>query len=148
MTLKPEERSRLLDAARSMLPRAYAPYSRFPVGAALLTGDGEIVTGCNVENSSFGLAICAERNALAAAVARGHRRIRAVAVVSEAPHPVAPCGACRQVLAEFNPDMIVLSEGQKGDVQQWTLRDLLPHGFTGGDIQAAHEGRAAPRRSS
>lgn len=134
MPLTPEERSKLIESARLMLSRAYAPYSHFPVGAALLTDNGEIIAGCNVENSSFGLTICAERNAVAAAVARGHRKFRAVAVAASPVDPVSPCGACRQVLAEFNPDMVVISVGCDGRVQEWTLKELLPAGFSPDDL--------------
>lgn len=134
MTLPPNIQMKLIDAARLMLNRAYAPYSNFPVGAALLADNGEIITGCNVENSSYGLTICAERNAVAAAVARGQRRFQAIAIAASPKQPVSPCGACRQFLAEFNPDMTVISVGSGREIKEWTIRELLPAGFSPDDL--------------
>src|SRR5579864_6622228 len=94
----------LLRAARSASRQAYCPYSRFAVGAALLSADGRVFAGCNVENASYGLTICAERNAIFQAVAAGERRIQAIAIYTPTPTPSAPCGACRQVLYEFGPE--------------------------------------------
>jgi cytidine deaminase len=121
----------LMDAARSAVGRAYAPYSNFPVGAAALTSDGAIVSGCNVENASYGLTICAERVALTTAVAAGHREIVAIAVTSPRVEQVTPCGACRQFMNEFAPadrELIVLLEGGV-DPEAVPLGDLLPKGF-------------------
>jgi cytidine deaminase len=118
----------LVDAARAAMGRAYCPYSRFAVGAALEADDGRVFTGCNVENASLGLTICAERSAVAAAVAAGVRRFRRLVVVAEAEPPVSPCGACRQVLAEFGADLTVESVGQVGR-RRWTVRQLLPDQF-------------------
>jgi len=109
---------------------AYAPYSSFPVGAAVLTREGGIFTGCNVENASYGLTVCAERNALARAVSEGHREILAIAIAADTPEPVSPCGACRQVLAEFNPRMKVIMLGRGGRRSVSTLDRLLPGAFT------------------
>jgi cytidine deaminase len=117
-------------AAEAARARAYAPYSGFHVGAALETAEGVIVTGCNVENASYGLTICAERSAVAAAVLLGARRFTRLALVSDAEAPVSPCGACRQVLLEFGGDLVI--ESYAGDqMMRWTARDLLPDGFTG-----------------
>jgi cytidine deaminase len=135
MIVSTESHAPLLDAARAALERAYAPYSGFRVGAAVLA-DGDFFAGCNVENASYGLTICAERVAVFAAVAAGRRRIAAVAVVSEAPAPTAPCGACRQVLYEFGPDMTVLLAA--GDaVISATLGALLPMAFGPDDLAGA-----------
>lgn len=122
----------LVAAARAALRRAYAPYSRFRVGAALLSRDGRVFTGCNVENASYGLTICAERSAVFAAIGAGARKFRAVAVVADGPRPPYPCGACRQVLAEFlPPDGIVLVAPARrtAAAERFALRDLLPHRF-------------------
>lgn len=119
----------LADAAKQASAQAYCPYSRFPVGAALLTDDGTIITGCNVENASYGLTICAERNAVFHAVALGHRRIVAVAIYTPTPTPSAPCGACRQVLNEFGPDAEVVSVCDGPDILRRRLGELLPEAF-------------------
>ncbi len=124
-------RTRLVAAARKVRTAAHAPYSQFLVGAAVIDDRGLIHVGCNVENASFGLTICAERNAVAAAVAAGARRIRAVAVVTAAKPPASPCGACRQVLAEFAPDQApVFMAGPRGaDCVTSSLGLLLPGAF-------------------
>jgi len=127
----------LVKEADEARPRAYAPYSNFFVGAALVTDDGRHFTGENVENASYGLSICAERVAAATAVAAGARRIEAIAITSSAPHPTPPCGACRQFLYEFNPDMLVISESPSGEREQWRLSDLLPDGFGPVNLEAS-----------
>ena len=114
-----------------MRRRAYAPYSKYTVGAALIGKSGKVYLGCNVENASYGLAICAERNAVAQAVAAGERAFRAIAISASGPEPVPPCGMCRQTLAEFmSADAIVISENHRGRVAAWTVGELLPHAFT------------------
>jgi cytidine deaminase len=123
----------LLKAAELARKQAYAPYSRFAVGAALLAVDGTIYTGCNVENASYGLGICAERNALAHAVSCGATHFTAVAVVTD--NGVTPCGACRQVLAEFAPQMTVIVADTNGNRQVYSLSDLLPAAFGPDQLQ-------------
>ncbi|MHB0868402.1 MAG: cytidine deaminase [Chloroflexota bacterium] len=120
---------RLREAAQAAAERAYAPYSGFKVGAALLTEGGEIFSGCNVENASYSLTICAERNALFRSVAGGHRRVIAVAVYTPTVDPTPPCGACRQVLSEFGPEAEVLCFSAEGGVLRARLSELLPHSF-------------------
>jgi cytidine deaminase len=117
----------LIAAAAAVRERAYAPYSRFLVGAALCAADGTIFAGCNVENASYGLTICAERNAIAQAIAAGARDFTAVAVVSE--NGVTPCGACRQVLVEFGPEMTVIVVDLRGRRRIYTLAELLLDAF-------------------
>ncbi len=122
----------LARAARAARRRAYAPYSQFRVGAAVLTGSGKIITGCNVENASYGLSMCAERVAIQRAVAEGHRRIKAVAVA--APGSAMPCGACRQVMREFGITHVVIA-GTRGTARLHTLADLLPAAFGPADLR-------------
>lgn len=122
------DKSALLAAAVAAAGESYAPYSKFPVGAALLTASGEIITGGNVENASYGLTICAERAAVFRAVAEGHREFQALAL--SVPGGGAPCGACRQVLHEFSPDLPILIGDESGVlVREITLPELLPHSF-------------------
>jgi cytidine deaminase len=124
----------LVTRARSARERGYAPYSAFLVGAAVRTHDGRVFEGANVENASYGVTICAERVAAASAVAAGARRIEAIAVVGGTARPASPCGACRQFLFEFNPDMLVVSETPGGQRTQWRLSQLLVDGFGPGDL--------------
>jgi cytidine deaminase len=131
-TVDPATRERLLDAALEVANRAYAPYSGFSVGAALLTEAGNIFQGCNVENASYGLTNCAERTAIFTAVAsEGAQtmKIRAIAVVTASGEPATPCGACRQVISEFNPDAQVIFRSESG-IESLSVRELLPLGFT------------------
>ena len=118
----------LVTAARAAQTRAYAPYSNFRVGAALEGENGAVYVGCNVENASYGLTICAERAAVCAAVAAGAQRFRRAVVVSDTDPPAAPCGACRQVLSEFGRDFRVDAVGPQGSAS-WTMAELLPAAF-------------------
>jgi cytidine deaminase len=121
-----------LKAAAKASKKAYAPYSKFHVGAALLTDRGEIITGCNVENASYGLTICAERNAIFAAVARGIRKFKAVAIVASGKQMPFPCGACRQVLVEFcgkDTPVYIAPVRKLSQYDESTLGDLLPRSF-------------------
>jgi cytidine deaminase len=135
----------LMDMAREAAQRAYAPYSGFRVGAAILSSDGgECFTGCNVENASYGLTICAERVAAGSAVAAGHRELETVAVYADGPELPMPCGACRQFLAEFNPKMVVIvSNGSS--VRTHRLDELLPYSF-GPAVLQSPEAKRKPQR--
>jgi cytidine deaminase len=128
-------KKRLLKAARDAAKRAYAPYSNFKVGAAVLTEKGSLITGCNIENASYGLTICAERSAISSAVNQEgeNMRIRALAVISESRSPCSPCGACRQVIFEFGPEATVIFQGKKG-LKEMHISKLLPRGFIGRKI--------------
>ncbi|EDY16093.1 cytidine deaminase [Chthoniobacter flavus Ellin428] len=121
----------LLTAASEVRTKAYAPYSRFQVGAALRTKSGRVFCGCNVENLSFGLTICAERAAVFAAVAAGETEFEAIAVVADSVQPVTPCGACRQVLAEFAPELKVCSANLRDERYETSIAELLPRAKEG-----------------
>jgi cytidine deaminase len=126
----------LVQAARVMLPRAYAPYSGFSVGAALLNEDGMIRPGVNIENASYPLSVCAERNAVATMIMSGYKKVLAVAVATNAQTPTPPCGGCRQVLWEFgDPDTPVVAEGANGVRARWRLGELLPDAFGPDDLR-------------
>ena len=131
--LSSRERKQLLAAARRVTRHAYAPYSRFRVGAALLTTKGEVFAGCNVENASYGLTNCAERTAIFSAIAdSGRLEIRAMAVVNDQGVACSPCGACRQVIYEFGPQAVVLFPTASG-WKEASIRQLLPEGFRLGE---------------
>jgi cytidine deaminase len=119
----------LLDAANEVRERAYAPYSRFRVGAALLTKSGEVVTGCNVENASYGLSVCAERAAIVRAVAEGHDAFDTLAVITGTSPPAPPCGTCLQTLSEFADDLRVIIANDTGEKVHLSLKALLPFRF-------------------
>jgi len=119
----------LREAALRALDNAYAPYSSFRVGAALRTRGGEVVIGCNMENSAYGLALCAETLAVASAVSQGLTDFEEIAIATEDSEPTPPCGACRQVLNEFAPNIKVSSYTRDGKEAVWTLEELLPHAF-------------------
>lgn len=124
------EETRLRERALAAMQRAYAPYSQFRVGAALLGSDGSVSEGCNIENASFSATICAERSAVGAAVSRGIRDFNTLVIATEAPEPTPPCGVCRQVLVEFAPHLQIISVTAGGAEARWTLGELLPHAFT------------------
>jgi cytidine deaminase len=119
----------LREAALRALDNAYAPYSNFRVGAALRARNGEVITGCNVENSVNGLAMCAETLAVASAVSRGLTDFAEIAIVTDDSEPTPPCGACRQVLNEFAPNIKISSYTREGKEATWTLNELLPNAF-------------------
>jgi cytidine deaminase len=129
MATKAETKASLREAAMRALDNAYAPYSNFRVGAALRTTDGRLITGCNMENSAYGLAICAETLAVASAVSQGLTEFDEIAIATEDSEPTPPCGACRQVLSEFAPRIRISSYTRAGKEASWTLDELLPHAF-------------------
>lgn len=122
-------RRRLEKAARLAAKSSYSPYSKFRVGAAILTSSGKIFSGCNVENASYGLCNCAERTAIFSAAAAGERVVKAVAVYTPTAAPTSPCGACRQVINEFGPDALIISICDSAETIETTLNQLLPHAF-------------------
>ena len=124
-----EKGASLREAALGALDNAHAPYSNFPVGAALRARNGQVITGCNVENSAFGLAICAETLAMAYAVSQGLSDFEEIAIATDDSEPTPPCGACRQVLNEFAPNIKISSYTRDGKEAVWTLDELLPHAF-------------------
>jgi len=129
------EMTQLITEAKKAREYAYAPYSKFQVGAALLTTDGKIYHGCNVENAAYSLCNCAERTALFKAYSEGAREYAALAVIADTSRPVPPCGACRQVIAELcPPDMKVILANLKGDVTELTVKELLPGAFSAEDL--------------
>lgn len=119
----------LRERAFAVMERAYAPYSNFKVGAAILATDGSVTEGCNVENAAYPSGICAERTAASYAVARGNRSFDAIVIATEAQEPTPPCGMCRQFLEEFSPKMLVISVTRDGKEGRWTLEELLPKAF-------------------
>ena len=135
----------LLAAAKALLPRASAPFSKFGVAAALEDDHGVVHPGVNVESVSLGLTICAERNALFGAIARGAIRFRRLAVAADRAKPVLPCGACRQVLLEYAPDLLLVVEAPDGTVEELPLRDLLPRPFLSWTNPAWAESRATAK---
>lgn len=126
---RPGQYQSLIEQAWKARELAYAPYSRFAVGAAIMAASGQVYLGCNVENASYGLTICAERVAAFNAVATGERRFVALAVVADAPAIATPCGACRQVLSEFGGDTVVVAANRRGEVAISTVAQLLPAAF-------------------
>jgi len=120
----------LRERAFAAMERAYAPYSKFRVGAALLAADGTVTEGCNVENAAYPAGICAERSAVSAAIAKGNRSFDTVVIASEAEEPTPPCGICRQVMEEFSPHLVVVAFTRAGREARWTLDELLPKAFT------------------
>ncbi|PEW44925.1 cytidine deaminase [Bacillus thuringiensis] len=130
------DKKKYIEEANKMLSKAYIPYSKFPVGAALVTKEGKIYTGCNIENASYGLCNCAERTAIFKAVSEGERDFSYLVITGETDGPISPCGACRQVIAEFcDPTMPVLLTNVKGDEKEVTVEQLLPGAFTIDDLK-------------
>lgn len=132
--ISPPQLRRLEKTARAAARASYSPYSKFRVGAAVLTGSGKIYSGCNVENASYGLCNCAERTAIFCAAAAGERRLRAVVVYTATPAPSLPCGACRQVISEFGPEALVISICDSAQRHATSIPELLPYAFGPGDL--------------
>jgi cytidine deaminase len=125
----------LFEEAKKARDMAYVPYSKFKVGAALLTSDGKVYHGCNIENAAYSMTNCAERTALFKAFSEGDRKYEAIAVVADTDRPVPPCGACRQVISELcSQDMKVYLTNLKGDIQELTVKELLPGAFSAEDL--------------
>lgn len=126
---------KLIEEAKIAREKAYVPYSKFKVGAALLTVDGEIIHGCNIENAAYSMCNCAERTAIFKAYSDGIKNFKALAVVADTKRPVPPCGACRQVIAELAPqDMKIYLTNLHGDIQELTVEQLLPGAFSPEDL--------------
>ena len=119
----------LMDRAREAAQNAYAPYSQFPVGAAIECSDGTVFTGCNIENAAYGCTICAERTAIFKAVSEGHRDFVRIVIAGKSEDYCVPCGSCRQVMMEFAPEMEVICLNGQGQAKSFRLRELLPYGF-------------------
>lgn len=132
------DKHQLIEESKLGREYAHVPYSKFKVGASLLTKDGKVYRGCNIENASYSMTNCAERTAIFKAISEGENEFTALAVVADTEGPCSPCGACRQVIAEFcTPDMPVYLTNLKGDVQETTVRELLPGAFTPEDLRNA-----------
>ena len=129
-----EKFEKLIREAEKARKEAYTPYSKFKVGAAILCADGKIFTGCNIENASFGMSVCAERVAIFKAVSEGSTKFEAIAVIGDTDKPCSPCGACRQVISEFGEDIPLIMANLKGDVKIKKIRELLPEAFGKKDL--------------
>ncbi len=129
-----KEYVKLIKEAEKARKKAYAPYSKFKVGAAVLCANGKIFTGCNIENASFGLAVCAERVAIFKAISEGSTKFKAIAVIGNTDKPCSPCGACRQVISEFGEDIPLIMANLKGDVKIKKIKELLPEAFGKNDL--------------
>lgn len=132
----------LMETARRAREAAYAPYSDYRVGAALEAEDGRVFAGANVENASYPVGMCAEQAALGAAASAGARSFRRLALIVSGEEPASPCGRCRQALAEFGTELVIVSEGGGGDRRRWTLAELLPDGFGRRELRAGGGGAA------
>jgi cytidine deaminase len=129
-----EKYEKLIKEAERAKKKAYTPYSKFKVGAAVLCADGKIFTGCNIENASFGLTVCAERVAIFKAISEGSTKFEAIAVIGDTDKPCSPCGACRQVMSEFCEDAPLIMANSKGDVKIKKVKELLPEAFGKNDL--------------
>ena len=142
MKVDEKMRKTLVEQAKQVMKMAYVPYSEFPVGAALLTREGKIFTGCNIENASYGATNCAERTAFFKAISEGYKDFVALAVVSEHPGYTYPCGICRQVIQEFAKDIEVIFQNKEGKTLILRIKDLLPYAFDEEDLEITKEAQA------
>ncbi|KAF2956173.1 cytidine deaminase [Marinitoga sp. 38H-ov] len=133
MKINDEKFELLYKKAKDAMNKSYSPYSKFKVGAALLTKSGKIYTGTNIENASYGLSMCAERTAIFKAVSDGEKDFETLVVIGDTDKPISPCGACRQVIAEFGVDEVILTNLKK-DFKEMSVEDLLPYGFSGEEL--------------
>lgn len=129
-----EKYIKLIGEAEKVREKAYTPYSKFKVGAAILTSEGRIFSGCNIENASFGLTICAERVAVFKAISEGFKKFEAIAIIADTLRPCYPCGACRQVILEFGEDITLVMANLKGDIKINKIKELLPEAFNKNDL--------------
>ena len=129
-----EKYKKLIEEAEKARKKAYTPYSKFKVGAAILTSEGRIFSGCNIENASFSLTICAERVAVFKAIANGYKKFEAIAIIADTLRPCYPCGACRQVILEFGEDITLVMANLKGDIKINNIKELLPDAFNKNDL--------------
>jgi len=129
-----EKYKKLIGEAEQARKKAYTPYSKFKVGAAILTSEGRIFSGCNIENASFGLTICAERVAVFKAISEGFKKFEAIAIIADTLRPCYPCGACRQVILEFGEDITLIMANLKGDIKINKIKELLPEAFNKNDL--------------
>ena len=129
-----EKYKKLIGEAEQARKKAYTPYSKFKVGAAILTSEGRIFSGCNIENASFGLTICAERVAVFKAISEGFKKFEAIAIIADTIRPCYPCGACRQVILEFGEDITLIMANLRGDIKINKIKELLPEAFNKNDL--------------
>ncbi|MBR7553218.1 cytidine deaminase [Allobacillus sp. GCM10007491] len=131
------KREELMNLAKEMLDKAYVPYSKFPVGAAILMKSGKVYQGCNIENAAYPVSCCAERVAIFKAVSEGDKDFDQLAVIANTDRPVSPCGSCRQVMAEFfSPDTPIYMASRTGEIEETTIEKLLPYSFTTADLRS------------
>ncbi|SHE85684.1 MULTISPECIES: cytidine deaminase [Caloramator] len=132
------EYKNLVEIAKQAMEKAYVPHSKFRVGAALLTSDGKVFTGCNIENATFGATNCAERTAIFKAVSEGYKNFEKIAIISDSSNYTYPCGICRQVIIEFSRDIEVICSNKNGEYKVYKITELLPFAFTSDDIERSN----------
>lgn len=145
MSLDRKTKENLLEQANKAKKNAYVPYSNFPVGAALLTKEGKVYTGCNIENASYGASNCAERTTFFKAISEGEKNFIAMAIVSDHPGFTFPCGICRQVIQEFSKDLPIVLQNAQGEIKTLSIKELLPYPFTEEDLTITKEAKINER---